>query len=114
MRPALFFLIAGIAAAQAPKPTILTGLVVDTGCYLSHDTKGEKHTRCATTCANAGVPLAILDEATGTVYLPIAMDHKNQNAKLLPFIEKKVTVTGALVEKGGIKGIILKTVAAAK
>src|SRR5215470_19767385 len=82
----------------------ITGTVVDTGCYLSHDTKGEKHIKCATTCANAGVPLAILDESSGTVYLPVAMDHKNQNAKLMPFIEKKVKVSGTLVEKGGVKG----------
>ncbi|MBI3680933.1 MAG: hypothetical protein HY235_11115 [Acidobacteria bacterium] len=95
------------------RPVTITGLVVDTGCYLSHDTKGEKHVKCATACANAGVPLAILDEATSAVYLPVAMDHKNQNAKLMPFIEKKVKVTGALVEKGGIKGIILKTIEAA-
>lgn len=65
-------------------------------------------------CANAGVPLAILDEASGKVYLPIAVDHKNQNAKLMPFIEKKVKVTGTLMSKGGISGIAIKTVAAAQ
>jgi hypothetical protein len=59
------------------------------------------------------VPLAILDEATGTLYIPVASDHKNQNAKLMPFIEKKVKVTGTLMEKGGIKGIAIKTVEAA-
>ena len=99
-------------AAYGAEVTI-TGTVVDTGCYLSHDTKGEKHIKCATACANAGVPLAILDDA-GNVYLPVAAEHKSQNAKLLPFIEKKVTVTGASVDKGGMKGIIIKTVAAAK
>jgi hypothetical protein len=71
-----------------------------------------KHTTCATTCAKAGVPLALLDEKSGTVYLPIAMDHKNQNLKLMPFIEKRVKVAGTLMEKGGVKGIVIKTVEA--
>jgi hypothetical protein len=110
----LLALVSGFAHdAVKPKPITMTALVVDTGCYLSHDTKGEKHIKCATACAKAGVPLALLDEKTGTVYLPVAVDHKNQNDKLMPFLEKKVTVTGTLMEKGGVKGIALKTVAAA-
>lgn len=113
MRTCLLLLLAAIAATAADsKPITVTGLVVDTGCYLSHDTKGPKHITCATNCAKNGVPLAILDEASGTVYLPIAVDHKNQNLKLMPFIEKKVKVTGGLIEKGGVKGIALKTVEA--
>ena len=112
------FLLAALAIAQhdhqpkGPSAT-LTGLVVDTGCYLSHDSKGAQHETCATACAKNGVPLAILDDATGTLYIPVASDHKNQNAKLMPFIEKKVKITGTLMEKGGIKGIAIKTVEAA-
>jgi len=92
----------------------LTASVIDTGCYITHDSKGEGHLKCATTCAKAGVPLALLDEKTGTVYLPLAMDHKNQNEKLLPFLEKRVTVTGNVMKKGGVNGIVLKTIEAAR
>ncbi|MBY0508159.1 MAG: hypothetical protein K2X03_29870 [Bryobacteraceae bacterium] len=92
---------------------VLTALVVDTGCYVSHNSKGEKHRTCATNCAKSGVPLALLDEATGTLYLPIASDHQNPNTKLMPFIEKKVRVTGTPMEKGGLKGFAIKTVEAA-
>ena len=83
------------------KPVTITGTVVDTGCYMSHDAKGDKHTDCATMCAKAGVPLAIVDDA-GKLYMPVAADHKNQNAKLLPFIKKKVKVTGTLFHKTGV------------
>jgi len=117
MKLAAILLFAGIVFAHEPvkgKPITLNGLVVDTGCYFSHDSKGDKHAECATTCAKAGVPLAILDEKTGAVYLPIAADHKNQNDRLLPFIEKQVKVTGVLYERGGVKGLVLKTVAAAQ
>ncbi len=111
----IVFMAAAIGNAQhahqdTGKQMTITGLVVDTGCYLSHDTKGTKHETCATACAKAGVPLAILEEASGTLYLPVAADHKNQNAKLMSFIEKKVKVTGTIVEKGGLKGITIKTV----
>jgi hypothetical protein len=95
------------------KQITLTGLVVDTGCYLSHDSKGPDHTTCATACAKKGVPLAILDDG-GKLYIPIAADHNNQNLKLMPFIEKKVKVNGTLLEKGGVAGITIKTVAAAE
>lgn len=103
-----------VAAAADVKPITVTGLIIDTGCYLSHDTKGPKHVTCATTCAKNGVPLAVLDEATGTVYLPIAVDHKNPNLRLMAFIEKRVKVSGDLMEKGGVKGIAIKSVTAAQ
>ncbi len=79
-----------------------TAAVVVTGCYVSHDSKGPSHAACAETCAKAGVPLALLDEKTGAVYLPIASDHKNQNERL---------VTGTVVTKGGMTGIAIKMLA---
>ena len=91
----------------------MTALVVDSGCYMSHDSKGDKHVTCATSCAKAGVPLALLDDS-GVLFIPVASDHKNQNEKLMPFIEKRVKVTGTVMEKGGVKGFAIKTVEAAK
>jgi hypothetical protein len=93
------------------KPVNITGTVIDTGCYMSHDAMGEKHSDCATICAKNGVPLAIVD-VDGKLYMPIAADHKNQNAKLMPFVEKKVKVTGTLLEKGGLAGLTIKTIEA--
>jgi hypothetical protein len=47
------------------------------------------------------------------LYIPIAADHKNPNLKLMPFLEKKVKVTGSSMVKGGVNGISIKTVEAA-
>jgi hypothetical protein len=91
------------------KPITLIGQVVDTGCYIHHDSKGADHADCAKMCAKAGVPLAILDDK-GKLYLPIATDHKNQNLKLMPFIEKKVKITGTASDKGGLAGIAIRTI----
>ena len=95
------------------KPISLTATVVDTGCYMAHDSSGADHKTCALTCAKKGVPLALVDES-GKVYSLIGMDHQNPNAKLLPFIEKKVKVEGTLFEKGGSAGVWVKTVTEAK
>lgn len=99
---------------HAGKKVSLVGQVVDTACYLGHDSKGAKHVECATTCAKEGIPLAIVDAKTGVLYLPIAMNHKNANAQLMPFIEKKVKVSGVVMEKGGMKGIVIDKVEAAE
>jgi hypothetical protein len=105
---------AGLAHDEGKgKAVTITGTVIDTGCYFSHDAIGEKHADCAATCAKNGVPLAIVDSA-GKVYLPVAADHKNQNAKLIPFVEKKVKVTGTLIEKGGTAGLTIRTIEAAQ
>ncbi len=121
MKTTILMLITGAALALAQhdhgdhgKEITMTSLVIDTGCYIAHNSKGEKHESCARACAKAGVPLALLDEASGTIYIPVATDHKNQNEKLMPFIEKKVKVTGTMMEKGGVKGFSIKTVEAAK
>ena len=95
------------------KPITLVGTVVDTGCYLVHDGVGPEHTDCATECAKKGIPLAIVD-GTGKVYLPLGVDHTHPNTLLMPFIEKKVKVTGTEVQRGGLTGISIKTVEAAK
>ena len=94
--------------------TRVVGTVVDIACFVGHDSSGAKHAKCAETCARAGNPLAIYDANTKTLYVPVSMDHKNPNTKLLPFIEKKVAVTGKVMEKAGLKGIAIEAVQAAE
>ncbi len=99
---------------HAAKQAQVTGTVVDIACFVGHGTMGPKHAKCAEACARAGNPLAIYDADAKQLYLPVSMDHKNPNAKLMSFIEKKVKVTGALQEKAGLKGIAIEKVEAAQ
>lgn len=90
------------------------GHVVDLACYMGHGSIGESHRECAAACARSGIPLAILDQASGTLYLPLAKDHHAPaNKELLPFVEADVQVTGTVVDKDGMKAILLESVAAA-
>ena len=91
------------------------GHVVDLACYIGHGSIGEAHRECAATCARGGIPLAILDQASGTLYLPLAKDHHAPaNKELLPFVEADVRVTGTVVEKDGMKAILLESVSKAE
>lgn len=92
----------------------IIGLVVDIACFVGHDSSGPKHAKCAEACARAGNPLAIYDETAKTLYLPVSLDHKNPNTKLMQFIEKKVKVSGTVMEKAGLKGIAIEKVEAAQ
>jgi hypothetical protein len=79
---------------------------------MVHDGSGPEHEKCARVCAKKGIPLAIVD-GDGKVWLPLGADHKNPNLPLMPFIEKKVKVTGTAVDRGGLTGIAIKTIEAA-
>src|SRR5213593_2922616 len=87
-------------AAQQPKPAAnpgnagndmtLTGQVIDVNCYTTMGASGAAHKQCA----DAGVALAILS-ADGTIYMPVSSKPADpQNAKLAPFAEGQVKVTG--------------------
>ena len=90
------------------------GHVVDLACYIGHGSGGESHRECAATCARGGIPLAILDQASGTLYLPLAKSHHAPaNNELLPFVEADIRVTGTVVDKDGMKAILLKSVSKA-
>jgi hypothetical protein len=92
--------------------TRVVGTVVDIACFVGHDSSGAKHAKCAEACARAGNSLGIYDADSKTLYVPVSMDHKNPNTKLLPLVEKKVAVTGRVMEKAGLKGIAVETVEA--
>ncbi len=95
------------------KAVSFTGTVVDSGCYFAHEGMEKGHASCATMCARNGIPLAIVDDS-GKLYMVLGNDHKNPNTRLMPFVEKRVKVTGTLVEKGGMSGLSIKTIDAAE
>ena len=67
----------------------------------------EREESLTTICRSSGVGG---EPAASKVYMPVAADDKNQNARLMPFVEKKVKVTGTLLEKGGLAGLTIKTI----
>ena len=109
-------------AAQQPKPAVpaanagndmtLTGQVIDVNCYTTMGASGAGHKQCAAACAKAGVALAILS-ADGTIYMPVSSKPADaQNARLEPFVEEQVKITGVHRMSHGMHTIEIKTIAA--
>ncbi|TAM79735.1 MAG: hypothetical protein EPN47_18240 [Acidobacteria bacterium] len=86
------------------------GEVVDLWCYSQEGAHGPAHRQCGMTCARLGNPIGIVD-AEGNIYVAMgAKDHQPGRALLLDKMSQTVTVTGTLVEKGGLKLLYISTV----
>jgi len=110
------FIISGFALAQQNgKQITIVGEVVESQCYitgLNGPGKGLSHKDCALKCAKGGIPLSILEDKTGTLYLAGQSKKAMTGATelLLPFVAEKVKVTGRLFEKGGMKMLLISKV----
>ncbi|HLG93802.1 MAG TPA: hypothetical protein VI546_03105 [candidate division Zixibacteria bacterium] len=98
----------------APKTeTKLVGEVICLSCYVDHESKGPEHAACAASCAKRGVPMGILEDKTGSVFM-VVKGHTDPNEALQPFAGKRAALSGRWLERGGAKIFNLNTVAEAK
>ena len=102
-----------MAAHKAEAPKTMTGELIDTGCYLGHGARGEKHVECATKCINGGMPMGLLT-SDGSLYL-LTMNHDDPDPynQLKTMAGRTVSVTGMVMTRGGMKGIDVASVKAA-
>ncbi len=104
-----------VAASPASAQEAFEGTmtVVDLTCKVQMDLSGDDHRMCAEVCADMGLPLGFMDEE-GNVYLPAeaAMPSPPQNERLKPHAEQKVQVKGQIVERGGMKMLVIESVTA--
>jgi hypothetical protein len=93
----------------------LKGEVVDVACYLAEGVRSVGHIVCATACAKADGALGILT-ADGKLYVSLLPDdHKNNpNHLLMDHIGQTIEARGLVRSKGGVNGIMIKSVAMAK
>ncbi len=80
----------------AGEDVTLRGEVVDVSCYSKQGVAkgtGAAHLSCALDCAKQGKPLGILTDGDG-LFKFVGDYTENNNAKLLPFVGKKVEVRG--------------------
>jgi|CXWL01.1.fsa_nt_gi hypothetical protein len=95
------------AKTASAKTDAVSGELVDMACYMNHEGKGEKHTKCAEMCVKGGSPLGMVT-SEGQVYL-LVNDHDKEKAfaeaKLLAGSNAKVT--GKIVNRGGVQAIVV-------
>lgn len=97
------------AAKAAPKTMIVTGELVDLGCYLGHGAKGEGHKECALKCAAMGMPIGILT-AKGDLYLlTVSHDDADPFNQCKEWMAQQVTVRGQMMDRDGMKALEAST-----
>ncbi len=90
----------------------ITGEVVDIACATSKGEggRGDGHAACALSCAKRGQPVGVLTD--DAIYEVTGDFAANNNAKLLDFIAKVVTVTGEITEQDGKTLLNIRTIRA--
>lgn len=103
-----------LAASPMPGKSTITGEVIDVACYIKMGAKGAGHKQCAEMCAKAGIPMGILDDK-GNIYVALSdKDSESANPKLMGHEAQKVTVTGKVFSKGGVRVVSVESVEAAR
>ena len=97
-------------AQQNKQTKTIKGEVVDLWCYMDHGARGEKHKACAVACAKMGNPIGIVD-ADGNVYVAVGSElHQTDSERLIDKMAQQVTVTGKVVEQGGLKMLYVQSI----
>jgi hypothetical protein len=87
------------------KTVTMTGEVIDTGCYLGHEAKGEKHKGCAATCVAAGMPIGLLTDKNAVYLLVPPHDNKDGYNKAKELVGEKAEISGEQFVRGGMRAI---------
>jgi hypothetical protein len=109
---ALSLATAGEAAVK--KRVKVTGEVIDSWCYLTEIMYplGTAHHQCAVWCAAGGIPVGILGD-DGETYIVLKMGKGGRNVAdpaVLEIQTRKVTVDADLIERDGVKYLIVDRV----
>lgn len=98
-----------------PKRIQITGEVVDSWCTISGIMYGygTAHHQCATWCAVGGIPVSIKDK-DGNFFMVLRIEDDEQNVanpRIIKIQSHLVTVDGDLIERDGVKYILVTKVA---
>lgn len=118
----LFLLALMLSLAAAPgarageiKRVTVEGELIDTWCYVTEImyARGSAHFQCAVWCAVGGIPVSIrADDGTLYVVLRVEDDSRNvSNPAMIRIQSHRVTVDGDLIERDGVKYLLVTQVA---
>ena len=92
-------LIAQAGVIERSKSMTIRGEVIEISCYQKKgiaDGSGAAHAACAKECAQKGLPLGLLTDGDG-IFRIVGPLTNDKNAKLLPFLGKRVELSGTQV-----------------
>lgn len=94
--------------AVADDTVTLTGEVVDLHCYTARGAHGEEHAGCSNACISRDVPAGLL--VGDTLYLLLNEKPIAVKEKVAGMAGKTVKATGKVVERNGMKALMVETV----
>ena len=108
---ALIAVVAVSMPLMASAPVTLKGEIIDSVCWVKMGAKGADHRDCAQECADGGIPLALLDEATQQlVWVTSSASMKGANEELKAHASHTVELTGEWAEREGTKIFVISEV----
>ena len=118
MRRSVYLLIAVVVCAiavalpsMATQKVTVTGEVIDSVCYIKMGANGAGHRECSQTCADNGIPFALLEQGTDQViFLASSQSQQSPNADLRAHASHTVRITGEYAERGGAKVLVIDTI----
>ena len=110
---ALLALTLGLGATDStPANRLVSGEVVSLYAYLAQGLHGaENRDASVFQIEQRGLPVAIVEDGTGDVYLTVYKGPTSAAAKLAPFMGAKVNAQGPMYEKNGLKMLEIQIVA---
>ena len=98
-----------LGAEEKAAPVTLQGTVVDMHCYVTHGIRDAAHTACSNACIARGVPAGFLAE-NGTLYVLFGEKPFSVKEAVAGLADVPAKLTGTPVERGGIKGLQMKSI----
>jgi hypothetical protein len=106
----LFVSGAALMAQPRGERVRVSGEVVEMWCYLEGGDRGPAKKACATACAKAGNPIALVNDSGELFLLAGLKDHQPAQELLLDRMSERVTVTGTLVKNPNAQMIYIESV----
>lgn len=95
----------------ATQQVTVKGEVVDSVCFIKQGARGADHRDCAQTCADGGIPLALVEEGTDQlIWLASSSMMKGANEELKAHASHTVEITGEWAERGGAKILVIDSI----
>jgi hypothetical protein len=94
---------------KAAADVTLAGTVVDMHCYVTRGARDAGHAGCANACIARGVPAGFLTD-DGVLYLLLGETPHSVKETVKDLAAVPARATGSPVERGGIKGLRLKSI----
>ncbi len=89
----------------------IQGEIVDPAAYLKSGGHGPDLVNQTYEAIDGGQTLALLDEQSGSLYLLLAQEPGDDpNELVYDYVNQQLKITGAVYERNGVRGIVVKSV----